>query len=369
MTRWRAATVVVPLLLVSCSVDANDTTIGNAPIASDESGDTIVDNGSNHIDDTRLNEQPFVAEIPPDVDLSEHSVPLGEIVFDTFDGRVLTLPDSTPELRARLLDRIPPIDQPVYGDASEGDWLDPNDLVLGYFSGDNSYAYPVKILNFHEIVNDKIDGVPLLISYCPLCRSAVVYDRRVDGNLLAFSNTSALHEADLVMVDRETGSYWWQVRGTSIVGPLTGTELEALPSEMATWRDWTDRHPDTLVLTRDTGFTRPYTTDSFATYNQFLESGRFPFPVSDAARDDRLPSSELVIAIEIDGQVVAYPVDRLTGPIDDEVGGLAVRVVPHEDGANVFEIESDGSTGAALPARTSFWFAIASASPEVTIGP
>lgn len=345
MARWLAATVGACLLLVACSAD-------------DDSA----------IDDSTP-DQPLVAATPPDVDLSEHSVPLSEIVFDTFDGGSVALPESTAELRARLLDAIPPIDRPVYGDASEGDWLDPDDLVLGYISDGDAYAYPIKILNSHEIVNDEIDGVPVLVSYCPLCRSAIVYDRRVDGNFLAFSNTSALHESDLVMVDRETGSYWWQVRGTAIVGPLTGTELTALPSEMATWRDWTDRHPDTLVLTRDTGFTRTYERDAFATYDEFLDSGEFAFPVGEAARDDRLLPSELVVAIEIGEQVVAYPVDRLVGPIDDEVAGTTVRVVPHEGGANVFELENDGSLGAAVPARTSFWFAIVGAFPDVTVRP
>jgi hypothetical protein len=339
MARWLAATVGACLLVVSCSAD----------------------------DDTASNDEPFVAEVPPDVDLSEHSVPLSEIVFDTFDGGSVALAESTAELGARLLDAIPPIDRPVYGDASEGEWLDPDDLVLGYVSDGD--AYPIKILNSHEIVNDEIDGVPVLVSYCPLCRSAIVYDRRVDGDLLAFSNTSALHESDLVMVDRETGSYWWQVRGTAIVGPLTGTELKALPSEMATWQDWTERHPDTLVLTRETGFTRTYERDSFATYDEFLDSGEFAFPVGEDARDDRLPPSELVVAIELGGQVVAYPVDRLGGPIDDVVAGTAVRVVPHEEGANVFEVENDGSLGAAVPARTSFWFAIVGAFPDVTIRP
>ena len=355
MARWLAAMVGACLLVVSCSVD-RDSALDTASDA-DTAADTAVD------------DEPSVIEIPPDVDLTEHSVPLDEIVFDTFDGGSVALPDSTPELRARLLDAIPPIDRPVYGDASEGEWLDPDDLVLGYVSSGDGYAYPIKILNAHEIVNDEIDGVPVLISYCPLCRSAIVYDRRIDGDLLTFSNTSALHESDLVMVDRQTGSYWWQVRGTAIVGPLTGTELKTLPSEMATWRDWTERHPDTLVLTRETGFERTYERDSFATYDEFLDSGQFAFPVGEAARDDRLPPSELVVAVEIGGQVIAYPVDRLDGPIDDEVAGTAIRVVPHEEGGNVFELEGDGSLGAPLPARTSFWFAIVGAFPDVTIRP
>ena len=360
-----AATVGACLLVASCSDDGNDTKVANNVTPSTDG----VPTAKTPLDERRTDEETFIARIPPDVDVSKHSVPLDEIVFDTFTGSTVKLPDSTPELRARLLDSIPPIDKPVYGNISEGDWLDPNDLVLGYTSSEKSFAYPVKILNFHEIVNDQIDGVPLLISYCPLCGSAVVYNRRVGDNLLIFSNTSALHEADLVMVDRQTGSYWWQVRGTAIVGPLTGLELETLPSEMATWQDWRERHPDTLILTRESGSNIRYEIDAFASYDNFLDSGRFPFPVGDAARDERLPPSEVVVAVEIAGQVVAYPVDQLGGPFDDEIGGIAVRVVPHKEGANVFRLEDDGSTGAVVPTRTAFWFAIAGAYPDVTIGP
>ncbi len=127
--------------------------------------------------------------------------------FDTFDGGSVRLSDSTPELRARLLDEIPPIDNPVYETRENADWLSDDDLILGYVAGDQPYAYPFRILNFHEIVNDELDRIPVLVSYCPLCRSAIVYDRRVDGALLTFGNTSALYQSDLVMVDRQTSSY------------------------------------------------------------------------------------------------------------------------------------------------------------------
>ena len=221
--------------------------------------------------------------VPPDVDLSRHDVPLDRIYFDTFDGRAVRLLESTPELRAKLLDAIPPIDNPRYADASAGDWLDPADLVLGYLADGVAYAYPFKILNFHEIVNDELGGTPVLISYCPLCRSGIVYDRRLNGQTLSFGNTSALYESDLVMVDRTTGSYWWQVAGRAIVGPLTGAALTPLPSTVSTWSDWVTLHPDTLILTRVTGVDRPYEQDSFADYEAYLESGRFPFPVSAAS--------------------------------------------------------------------------------------
>jgi hypothetical protein len=341
-------------------------------------------------------------ERPPDIDLELHSVPLNEVYFDTFDGGSVRLSDSTPELRERLLDAIPPIDRPVYGDVSAGDWLEPSDPVLGYISdGGQAYAYPFKILNFHEIVNDDLDGLPVLISYCPLCRSAIVYDRRVGGDVLSFGNTSALYESDLVMVDRSTGSYWWQVAGTAIVGPLTGAGLEPLPSTVATWADWTSQHPETLVLTRDTGYNRPYERDAFAGYADIVDSGRFAFPVGEAARDDRLQPSALVVGVVIAEVARAYPVDNLIDPINDEVGGEAIVVFPTDGGATVFSAVVDGETlqfqnsagdlvdvetgsvwnqaglavsgahkDAALepiPSRTTFWFAFVGAFPDVQV--
>lgn len=338
---------------------------------------------------------------PPDLDLSLHDVPLEEVYFDTFDGGSVRLSDSTSELRAGLLDVIPPIDRPVYGDAGAGDWLEPTDLVLGYVAGDQAYGYPFKILNFHEIVNDELDGIPVLISYCPLCRSAIVYDRRVDGETLSFGNSSALYESDLVMVDRNTGSYWWQVAGSAIVGTLTGAALDPLPSVVATWSDWKAQHPGTLVLTRDTGFSRPYERDSFGSYADYLDSGQFAFPVSEASRDGRLQPAALVVGVVLDGVVRAYPVDGLIGPINDEVAGNPIVVFPTEGGASVFqaivndeasvfEVRDgdlvDTATGSVwtangvavsgplaglvlvpVPSRTTFWFAFVGAFPEVEI--
>jgi hypothetical protein len=330
-----------------------------------------------------------------------HSVPLDEIHFDTFDGGSVTLADSTRELRESLLDAIPPIDRPVYGPVDQGDWLEPDDLVLGYSTSDSTIAYPFKILNYHEIVNDEISDVPILVSYCPLCRSAIVYDRRVDGETLSFGNTSALHESDLVMVDRTTGSYWWQVAGAAIVGPLTGTSLETLPSTVATWGDWKKVHPDTLVLTRDTGYERPYAVDSFGGYADYVAAGQFAFPVNPASLDDRLPRAALVLAVEIGGTLRAYQLDDLAAPINDTVADTPIVVLPTEGGGAVFspvvngevltfdqrglevvdtttdttwapsgvaiEGELAGFTLDPIPSRTSFWFSLVGAFPDVEV--
>ena len=339
--------------------------------------------------------------LPPDIDLEHHSVPLQDIYFDTFDGGAVPLSESTEELRSRLLDAIPPIDEPVYGPASAGDWLAGDDLVLGYLSTGQAYAYPFKILNFHEIVNDVIDGVPVLISYCPLCRSAIVFDRRVDGQVLSFGNTSALYESDLVMVDRQTGSYWWQVAGRAIVGPLDGETLDVLAASVSTWAEWKATHPNTLILTRDTGFNRPYEVDSFANYSDSVSAGRFAFPVNEDLLDGRLDPAALVVGIELNDVVRAYPIESLGLVTNDVVASEPIVLFSSGGGAAVFAATFDGeqlqltasdgeivdtetgsvwgpdgiATSGALaggslrpiPARTTFWFAFAGAFPEAEV--
>jgi hypothetical protein len=338
------------------------------------------------------------------VDLSIHSVPLEEIHFDTFGGSIPLTGISAVQVNA-LRDAIPPLDKPNYDDVTGGAWLDASDLVLGYESASGgAWAYPLKILNFHEIVNDELDGVPVLITYCPLCRSGIAYDRRLDGGVLTFGNTNALYESDLVMFDRETNSYWWQTAGEAIVGTLTGKRLDTLPAVTTTWGEWSKLHPDTRVLSRDTGFIRPYETDRFAGYQDIVNSGQFPFPVSDASRDARLPPADEVLGVVVGGESVAYPL-RILGDaaVNDTISGTSVVIFSKADGpsggafraevggrALTFRFEGGGyvdeETGSVwdlsgqavsgslqgerlepFPARYTFWFAYIAAFPDTEL--
>ncbi len=230
-------------------------------------------------------------EPPPDLDTSIASVSLEEVIFDTFDGGSIALSSADESTIERLRDLIKPIYIPKYDPIEEGDWLRDTDMVIGYASQNGeAFAYPIKILNFHEIVNDVIAGVPVLISYCPLCASGVVYSRELDGDILLFGNTSALFESDLVMFDHQTGSYWFQVLGEAIVGPLTRKRLTMLPSTTITWVQWKELHPDTQILSRDLGLRREgsYDRDPFASYADRVNRGQFAFPVSEKKLDDRL---------------------------------------------------------------------------------
>ena len=240
------------------------------------------------------------------VDTSIHNVPLEDIIFDTFGGlfRFVPLSKADDELILRLRDVIVPIDQPVYGQPDALSWLKDENLVLGYRSASAAFAYPVNILNFHELVTDDIDGVPVLVTYCPLCFSGVVFSREVDGRELTFGNTSALYQSDLVMYDHQTGSYWFQVGGEAVVGTLTGTRLSLLPSATMEWGEWRRLYPDTRLLVGTAQNPDEFTQ---AHYGRGMSSGFqdsinrevFAFPVDKDKLDSRLSAGEIVVTIEL----------------------------------------------------------------------
>ena len=249
----------------------------------------------------------------PALDTSKHSVPLEEVYFDTFQAanRAVPLTEANAELIENLRDAIPPIHEPIYEQGRNATWLGDTDMVLGYAVNGGAWAYPLRILNFHEIVNDHLDGEPVLISYCPLCFSGVVYRRVLGEQVLTFGNTSALYESDMVMLDYNTGSYWWQVAGRAIVGPLTDETLTVLPSMTTTWGEWHLLYPESLVLSQETGFDRNYSRDPFQGFAAYINQGNFAFPVSAAALDERLPPGARVLVVRVEEEARAYPVESL----------------------------------------------------------
>lgn len=271
-------------------------------------------------------------------------MPLEDVVFDTFNGSFVRLSDATPQLIERLRDVIRPIHEPQYEGPEGGIWLRDDDLIIGYEGETSAYAYPIKMLNFHETVNDVIDGIPVLISYCPLCAISVAFSREVNGRVLVFGNTSALFENDLVMFDYETGSYWFQVGGEAIVGTLTGKRLTILPSAVMPWNQWLQLHPDTRVLSREQGFGRsyPYERDSFDGYSDLVDDLRFPFPISKEKIDDRLKAGAIVLSVQVGDQEKAYPLEN--------IGDAAVNDAISEEPVVVFS-RNDGPIGRAFSRR------------------
>lgn len=341
-------------------------------------------------------------QVPPTfaTDMSIHSVPLDHIVLDDFRGGAIPLNQASPELIATLKDRIPPLTNPQYSTAQEVSWLTNDDLVLGFVEHGDARAFPIRILNFHEIVNDTIGGRPVLISYCPLCRSGLVFDRQVGTKLLTFGNTSGLYESDMVMYDHQTESYWFQVRGEAIVGSLTGTKLTLLPAFLLPWSEWRTLYPNTRVLSRETGFSRPYHRDPFLGYDELGTAPGFPIHTT----DNRLDPKEKVLGLERNGVRRAYSLTRLGHrAVMDIIGGTPVVIFSDSAGPSgaafyatgksttfsffleqgMFKDHQTQSTwnlaGEAtdgplkglrltpLPARSTFWFAWVAAFPDTTI--
>lgn len=242
-------------------------------------------------------------------------------------------------------DCIPSIDDPDFQSAAAATWLNEGDLVIGVEIDGQARAYPLRILNVHEIVNDRIAGRPVAVTYCPLCRSGLVFSRRVGNETLTFGVSGKLIDANLVMYDRQTRTYWSQVRGEAIVGPLVPTDLEIVPSTITTWEEWRRGHPETRVLSRNTGI---YPTSTYASnpYAGYANRSGVGFGVDDV--DERLPAKEVVYGVSAGGNATAYPADTVSDEtvINDRVGDVPVAVVEHPtDGSvAVFVRRVDGKT-------------------------
>jgi hypothetical protein len=229
---------------------------------------------------------------PWQTDFARHSVSLTSI-----------LPGGPPP------DGIPPIDHPRYVSiAAAARFLAPREPVIAVQVGGWARAYPFQILIWHEIVNDTLAGVPIAVTYCPLCNSAIVFKRRADGRTLTFGTTGNLRNSDLVMWDRQTQSWWQQFSGQAIVGSFTGTRLTALDSQTVNFADFRARYPHADVLSRNTGFDRPYGQNPYEGYDAVPTSRPFDYG---GRLDPRLPPIERVESITVGSDTVVVPFDVL----------------------------------------------------------
>ena len=212
---------------------------------------------------------------------------------------------------------IPPINDPVYESVeSAGEWLAGQSPVVAVTVNDETRAYPLAVLTWHEIVNTEIDGQPITVTFCPLCNSAIVFDRVVDDTTLTFGVSGNLRNSDLIMFDEETQSWWQQFTGEGIVGEYNGAQLEMLPSQIVGFSQFAAAFPDGQVLSRETGTTRDYWRNPYAGYDSGI-----PF-LYEGELDDRLPPTSRVLAGIIGGERIAYPFDVLQSEIviNDTVG-------------------------------------------------
>jgi hypothetical protein len=251
-------------------------------------------------------------------------------------------------------DGIPAIDEPKFVDAGEADFIKPKDNILGLVIDGVARAYPIKILNWHEIVNDQINDTSFMVTYCPLGGSGAAYSPIVKGKKFNFGVSGLLYNSNLLLFDRETESLWSQIMGKAISGQYRGTPLKLLPLTHTSWKAWRAKHPRTQVLSVETGFERDYEKNLYADYQ---ESDRVMFAITNKLPEIYHPK-EQVIGLQVGKSFKAYLFSELSKnrreTFDDELGGQKFTV--HWDGARSIAYITDAD-GNEMPVVTSFLFA------------
>ena len=266
-------------------------------------------------------------------------------------------------------DGIPSVQDPLFMNVAEETQIEDREPVITLeLKGAQARAYPIRYLTWHEIVNDTVAGIPVAVTFCPLCNSGITFDRRVAGQVLSFGVSGKLRNSDMVMYDRQTESWWQQAIGTAIVGELTGTELKTLPSWMESWAQFKARNPNGLVM-QPPSAGRPYGRNPYVQYDSserpFLYSGELPphdipalvrvvrvgeraWPLTRLAQMEKIEEAGIKLSWTA-GQASALDTARIGAGRD--VGTVRVR---------------NAQTGADLPHDVMFAFAFHAFWPEGT---
>jgi len=286
---------------------------------------------------------PFLQAPWPDTDFSRVTIDLDEVMSG-----------GPPR------DGIPAIDVPKFDSVVQAaSWLAPREPVVSVVIDKQARAYPLQLLIYHEIANDRLSGVPIAVTFCPLCNSSVVFDRRLKGKTLDFGTTGLLRKSDMVMYDRQTDSWWQQILGEGIVGEYAGARLTQIPSSIVSFEEFSAAHPQGKVVNRDTGFERPYGNNPYRGYDDINKS---PFLFRDEV-DPRLPPMERVMVIAAGEAEKLYPFSILkqSGVVNDQVGETPVVLFSRAgllsvlDGASIKnsrEVKSVTAFGRELDGRT-----------------
>jgi len=238
--------------------------------------------------------------------------------------------------------------------------------VIGVTLGGEARAYPIPILNYHEIVNDELGGVPIAVIYCPLCDSASVVDRRLDGQTYEFGVSGLLYNSNVLLYDRTDHALWSQIGFEAISGPNAGRSFDHIYSwSITTIGEWAAEHPDSTVVTTDTGHVRNYEANPYAGF--FRSPEPHPTFARTIRRDDRLPSKARVVGVRIGDQARAYPLNPPDheGPfrVEDELGGerVVIEFDPKDGQARIVEVPEGAQV------VHTFWYAWAGFHPETDI--
>ena len=262
-------------------------------------------------------------------------------------------------------DGIPAIYKPAFETAEQAsEWLTPDNRVLGVVVRGQARAYPVRILNWHEIVNDRIEDQYFTVTYCPLCGTGMVFAANAGKGALLFGVSGLLYNSDVLLYDHNSESLWSQILGKAISGKLKGTELPQLAVTHTTFKNWTEKHPDTNVLSRSAGLSIDYRKSPYENYEK---TRRLYFKVSHRAPSDFHPK-ERVMGVVIGDVKKAYPFVELSKnsmeTFIDSVGGQDIVVQWDQQAQSAIAL---GDRGEQLPTVTGFWFAWYTFHPDTEV--
>lgn len=259
-------------------------------------------------------------------------------------------------------DGIPSLTEPNCVPVAEADFLRPGDRVIGVTIAGEARAYPIHVLMWHEAINDVLGTTPIAIIYCPLCDSASVVDRRLDDRVYEFGISGLLYNSNVLLYDRTDDALWSQIGLTAVSGPNAGRFLTHLPWELTTFGPWAKAHPDSTVVSFETGHARNY---GRSPYGEYFDVDTLMFPV--APLDRRLPVKERVVGVRVDGTYKAYPVKVIStspgGRVRDDVAGQPVELEADRRAGRVRVVRA----GEGMQVVHTFWFAWAAIHPETTV--
>lgn len=269
--------------------------------------------------------EPGTTMAPPTLTFKTGDYPGGATEFST-DFSIHSVPYEEILSGGPPKDGIPAIDNPHFISVEEADdWLKSLEPVIQIQVGDEARAYPIQVLIWHEIVNDQIGALPIVVTFCPLCNTAIAFERTVNGQVLDFGTTGRLRFSNLIMYDRQTETWWQQAGGEAIAGELTGTNLEGYPALIVAWQDFRDAFPNGRVLSKNTGYVRDYGSNPYTGYDD-IDSSPFLFvgPLTPGA----MPPMARVLTIELNNEAIAFPYETMAeiGVANETVGGEPVVV-------------------------------------------
>lgn len=365
------AAVVFGAILVMLSRDSVPGPIA-IPVMNTDSGENEVfesDSKKNNTEEVEEEIEKETEEIEKDV--LEEGAPLliSKREVQVTDGVKHTVPLREILGGGPVKDGIPSIDEPIFESVSDAaEWLDDDDIgILINMDGVVRY-YPFPILVRHEIVNDVVKGKRVLVTYCPLCLSGIVFDPVVGGERVEFGTSGKLWNSNLVMYDRKSDTYWSQVLGEAIKGEFAGASLAVLPSDQIQFSEIQKSFPSAEVLSRKAGSYASfrYSSDPYGDY--YTTNDDIYFPLNNV--DNRLENKDFVLGILIDGKTKAYypPAIKAKGEIEDAFAGktLIVRYESSIDAVRIFEKKADGELERINP-FANFWFSWVAVHPDTEL--